>query len=57
MKDRCLHEKKMTPQNVLPKVAETIAADYVPATPDHNKFFGQNHQFWKVNDSPRRFFF
>ena len=29
----------MTPQNVLPKVAETIAADYVPATPDHNKFW------------------
>ena len=46
--------KEMTPQNVLPKVAETIAVDYIPATQTIINF-GQNHQFWKVNDSPRRF--
>ena len=38
----------MTPQNVLPKVAETIAADYVPATPDHNKFLDKIINFGKL---------
>ena len=40
--------KEMTPQNVLPKVAETIAADYVPATPDHNKFLDKIINFGKL---------
>ncbi len=30
--------REMNPQNVVTRVGETIAGDYVPATPDHQKF-------------------
>lgn len=31
-------KKDMNPENLITRVSETIAADYVPATPDQNKF-------------------
>lgn len=40
--------KEMNPENLVPKVAETIATDYVPATPDHNKFLDKIVNFGKL---------
>lgn len=38
-------KKDMNPENVITRVSETIAADYVPVTPDQNKFLDKiiNH--------------
>ena len=40
--------KEMTPGNLIAKVSETIAADYVPATPDHNKFIDKIINYGKM---------
>ena len=40
--------KEMTPGNLIAKVSETIAADYVPATPDHNKFIDKMVNYGKM---------
>lgn len=40
--------KEMNPENLISKVSETIAADYVPATPDHNKFIDKMINYGKM---------
>lgn len=40
--------KEMNPANVIPRISEIIAADYVPATPDHNKFLDKMVNYGKV---------
>jgi hypothetical protein len=42
------YRREMTPANLIAKVSETIAADYVPATPDHNKFIDKIINYGKI---------
>lgn len=42
------YRREMTPKNLISKVSETIAADYVPATPDHNKFLDKIMNYGKM---------
>ena len=42
------YRKEMTPGNLIAKVSETIAEDYVPATPDHNKFIDKIINYGKL---------
>lgn len=40
--------KEMNPENLIPRVSEILAADYVPATPDHNKFLDKMVNYGKL---------
>lgn len=40
--------KEMNPENLVPRVSEILAADYVPATPDHNKFLDKMVNYGKL---------
>lgn len=40
--------REMNPENVVTRVCETIAGDYVPATPDHQKFLDKMINFGKL---------
>ena len=42
------YRREMTPGNLIAKVSETIALDYVPATPDHNKFLDKMVNYGKI---------
>lgn len=42
------YRREMNPGNLIAKVSETIALDYVPATPDHNKFLDKMVNYGKA---------
>ena len=40
--------KEMNPENLVARVSETIAGDYLPATPDHQKFLDKMINYGKL---------